>query len=343
MEAEMINVMNTVFSVWVREGTDGEWIKQGIMYTFPSSYTIGYVYMDLSAFAGKVIQIGFKYDSRSNVYSNFWPTFSLKWFDIGETLDPYLDMTIGEARAMHEWQRVNLNMDSAQVVYVDTSEGHTDAYVREGDAAILVSDIGFDLPVNSMLCGSLKGGMASMAPRRRFGCAFTPNEDTNAELLAITEGTTAQPRPIEISEVGNNENDLVTISDVTIKAIDGNTNIEYRWDGHATHYFAYNSTGDSVGINNKFHLLESIPTDVNTSYVIKGIVAHDDGLLPTEEGYYLVTSGIIITEISQYSGVEEVIYQRPDDGRYYDLTGRPVADPAAPGIYIHNGKKVLVH
>ena len=43
-------------------------------------------------------------------------------------------------------------------------------------------------------------------------------------------------------------------------------------------------------------------------------------------------------------GIDDVTAdsRRTGDGRYYDLTGRAVADPAAPGIYIHNGKKVLV-
>lgn len=42
-------------------------------------------------------------------------------------------------------------------------------------------------------------------------------------------------------------------------------------------------------------------------------------------------------------GVSDIIHDFfPADGRYYDLTGRPVAHPeAAPGIYIHNGK--LIH
>lgn len=32
---------------------------------------------------------------------------------------------------------------------------------------------------------------------------------------------------------------------------------------------------------------------------------------------------------------------RPEDDRWFDLNGRPVANPELPGIYIHNGKKVV--
>lgn len=42
------------------------------------------------------------------------------------------------------------------------------------------------------------------------------------------------------------------------------------------------------------------------------------------------------------SNIEEVAAQGKADGLYYNLMGMPCEAPAAPGIYIHNGKKVLV-
>ena len=41
------------------------------------------------------------------------------------------------------------------------------------------------------------------------------------------------------------------------------------------------------------------------------------------------------------SAVEEINAQQAD-GLYYNLLGMPSEAPAAPGIYIHNGKKILV-
>ena len=41
------------------------------------------------------------------------------------------------------------------------------------------------------------------------------------------------------------------------------------------------------------------------------------------------------------TAVEEINADRQADGRYYDLMGRPVSNPTG-GIYIHNGKKILV-
>lgn len=63
----------------------------------------------------------------------------------------------------------------------------------------------------------------------------------------------------------------------------------------------------------------------------------------TEDGEIIYKSEAYVGVID-YDGIDDVTAdsQRVGDGRYYDLTGRPVAAPAAPGIYIHNGKKVLV-
>jgi hypothetical protein len=41
------------------------------------------------------------------------------------------------------------------------------------------------------------------------------------------------------------------------------------------------------------------------------------------------------------SAVEEIQAAQQQDGRYYNLMGQPVDNPAA-GIFIHNGKKILV-
>lgn len=43
-----------------------------------------------------------------------------------------------------------------------------------------------------------------------------------------------------------------------------------------------------------------------------------------------------------WSSVEEVKASKPDDGRWYNLQGQAFDEPAAPGVYIHNGTKVEV-
>ena len=41
------------------------------------------------------------------------------------------------------------------------------------------------------------------------------------------------------------------------------------------------------------------------------------------------------------TAVEEVSAAQQQDNRYYNLMGQPIENPTG-GIYIHNGKKILV-
>jgi arabinan endo-1,5-alpha-L-arabinosidase len=42
------------------------------------------------------------------------------------------------------------------------------------------------------------------------------------------------------------------------------------------------------------------------------------------------------------TGIEDVRWKMEDGGTVYDLLGRPITSPQKPGIYIRNGKKILV-
>ncbi len=42
------------------------------------------------------------------------------------------------------------------------------------------------------------------------------------------------------------------------------------------------------------------------------------------------------------TGIEDVRWKKEDGGTVYDLLGRPITSPQKPGIYIRNGKKILV-
>jgi hypothetical protein len=67
---------------------------------------------------------------------------------------------------------------------------------------------------------------------------------------------------------------------------------------------------------------------------------------------HVVKDGQIIYKGMRYregafTGIDEAVADRtgrPQDENYYDLMGRPVGKdvPTAPGIYIHNGKKIVV-
>ena len=67
---------------------------------------------------------------------------------------------------------------------------------------------------------------------------------------------------------------------------------------------------------------------------------------------HVVKDGQIIYKGMRYregafTGIDEAVADRtgrPQDENYYDLMGRPVGKevPSTPGIYIHNGKKIVV-
>ena len=42
------------------------------------------------------------------------------------------------------------------------------------------------------------------------------------------------------------------------------------------------------------------------------------------------------------TGIERIVNQKSDNSKYYDLLGRPVNTPQRKGIYIHDGKKVVI-
>ena len=77
---------------------------------------------------------------------------------------------------------------------------------------------------------------------------------------------------------------------------------------------------------------------------------------PTQPGVYIVVVEVAETnnyygyegsfgpyEIKQNpTGVEELTISTQDNGAWYTIDGRRVAAPAAPGMYIHNGKKYVV-
>ena len=61
------------------------------------------------------------------------------------------------------------------------------------------------------------------------------------------------------------------------------------------------------------------------------------------ENYDYLIENDYIKNMNQSSGVEDIEEVRlTDDGIYYDMQGRRVAAPTQPGIYIHNGNKVVI-
>lgn len=85
---------------------------------------------------------------------------------------------------------LNLKLTNAKVIYVNVYGKTTNTYVREGDTAIELRTLGFDMPLNSTITGSVKVNLAFS-----YGVPYlVANDATNDKDLNIQESTEeAQP------------------------------------------------------------------------------------------------------------------------------------------------------
>ena len=91
-------------------------------------------------------------------------------------------------------------------------------------------------------------------------------------------------------------------------------------------YDLYNNSGSTIyAVGNTWNVADQEDLDA-----IEDVIYHQ----PDDE-----TLGEVI--FSQETGIDEVKAATNTDSRYYNLMGQPVANPSA-GIYIHQGKKVIV-
>ena len=108
---------------------------------------------------------------------------------------------------------LNLKLTNAKVLYVNTYNGTVNTYVREGDAAIELRTLGFNMPVNSTISGTVKVDLDYS-----YGVPYLKaNDATNDESLTIQESTEeAQPIVATVADIVAKKyiNDLVIIKDV---------------------------------------------------------------------------------------------------------------------------------
>lgn len=107
---------------------------------------------------------------------------------------------------------------------------------------------------------------------------------------------------------------------------------------------------DSLG----FLLGKELPK-IDRHYYVLGIMEGKVSLVETEETflnpndvYYYLSDELKSANLTGYlnladdvDGINEVVNNAKADGKYYDMQGRVVNNPVR-GLYIHNGKKVLV-
>ena len=125
-------------------------------------------------------------------------------------------------------ENVNLKFNNAQVVYVDGNN----AYVREGEKAVILMDLGIALQANQILNGAVKVDYDNY-----YGIheVKTIADITNADELTITDGEAATPTETTVAEPNELKHisDYVAISGVKIVAdgknyfaVDGDNRIQ---------------------------------------------------------------------------------------------------------------------
>lgn len=211
---------------------------------------------------------------------------------------------------------VDLTLDAAQVLYTfTTNNGNNSTYVRDNSGSVVFYNSLKGVEKDEMLNGSI------IVVRSEYNNnpQAIANNDTNIDGVLRNPGAEAEPVAVTFSQIKDNVNNLVTISNVTIVAKDN----KY-----------YITEGDTdVQVYNKFHLeayeAEALSQLTEMPVNITGIVeAFKDifEICPIE-------SGIV-------DGIVEVNVENEENGMMYNISGQRVND-SYKGIVIMNGKKMI--
>ena len=241
-------------TLWVREGETGAWTQVTIPThenasgnDFSPSGEI-----NLSAYAGKTIQLGFKYLATTEDPGRW----EIKNFTVqdGDIVITYQDETIESLNSKTDTpiDYINLKLNNAVVVYVDPTQG---AYVREGDYAILFFQTGLNLTEGQTLTGDIKFNYAP-----HYGLPETKDIQDVTTLEGVTTGTTEfEPVETTLDELIALKHvaDLVVVKGVTLSSETVTTG-EGENQKTVTNYYM-NLGGKKVQIFDKFNLM-AIPT-----------------------------------------------------------------------------------
>ena len=216
---------------------------------------------------------------------------------------------------------LNLKLTNAKVVYVNNYNGTVNTYVREGDAAIELRTLGFDMPVNSTISGTVKVDYAV-----NNGIPYLKaNDATKAEALTITTSTEeAQPIVATVADILAKKyiNDLVIIKDVTFKK---------EVSGTYTNYFIYD--GDQkVQLYDKFQVSDLATLTDGETYTVQGLF----GQIFKDVPEILMTK-----KVAETTGINNITTDATlENAPAFNLAGQKVGK-AYKGVVIKAGKKCV--
>ena len=228
------------------------------------------------------------------------------------------------ANYKEDTKNLNLTLTNAKVTFVNEYKGTINTYVREGDTAIELRTLGFNMPVNSILTGKVKVDL-----KYNYGVPYlTANAGTDDESITVTESNeAAEPIEATIADIIANKylNDLVTIKNFTFS--------KEEYDTGKFNYYA-NDGEQKIMIYDKFNKVGGVAelTEGET-YTVTGlygaIFKGTPEILPTQA----VVAGTA-------TGITNITTSAADNAPIFNLAGQKVGK-SYKGVVIKAGKKMI--
>lgn len=229
------------------------------------------------------------------------------------------------ANYKEDTKNLNLTLTNAKVTFVNEYKGTINTYVREGDTAIELRTLGFNMPVNSILTGKVKVDL-----KYNYGVPYlTANAGTDDESITVTESDeAAQPIEATIADLIANKylNDLVTIKNFTFS--------KEEYQAGKFNYYA-NDGEQKIMIYDKFNkvggVAELTEGETYTATGLYGaIFKGTPEILPTQK----VTAGTS-------TGINNITTSAADNAPIFNLAGQKVGK-GYKGVVIKAGKKMIL-
>lgn len=225
---------------------------------------------------------------------------------------------------------LNLKLTNAKVLYVNNYNGTVNTYVREGDAAIELRTLGFNMPVNSTITGTVKVDLALS-----YGVPYlAKNAGTTDKDLTIQESTeAAKPIVATVADIVANKymNDLILIK-----------NFKFSKEEYQTgKYNYYANDGDS-----KIMIYDKFSTPEDNKAKIGGVANLTEGETYSVKGIFgaifkNVQEVIPIEAISTTTGINNITTDATlENAPAFNLAGQKVGK-AYKGVVIKAGKKFV--
>ncbi len=250
----------------------------------------------------------------------------------GETPQPPVVVTYTDVASVkdllanytEDTKNLNLTLTNAKVTFVNEYKGTINTYVREGDAAIELRTLGFNMPVNSILTGKVKVDL-----KFNYGVPYlAANTGTDDESITVTESTeAAQPIEATVADILANKylNDLVTIKNFTFS--------KEEYQAGKFNYYA-NDGEQKIMIYDKFNKVGGVAElTEGEKYTVTGLY----GAIFKGTPEILPTQAVIP---GSSTGISNITTSAADNAPVYNLAGQKV-NAAYKGIVIKNGKKMI--